>query len=260
MFEADSYPSPDAGDPVEKPVSWLAGARILVTGAAGALGRELVREARAQGAEVTATGRAPNINELTFSEGVHVIASDLRDPQDCLRLPGLAAGHMGGLDVLINNAAVLTRKPFSDVSAEDLDEAWAVNLRAPVLLMQAALTYLKQGNAPAIVNVVSSAGVSGGIASVSSYAMTKAGLIVATKTVAREYAPFGIRVNAISPPTFDSKMQASLPPEDRQRVRDMNVRNRVATLLEVARTTLFLASSHAGLLTGTTLDATAFVV
>jgi len=166
---------------------------------------------------------------------------------------------MGGLDVLVNNAAVLARKPFTSFTPADLDEAWAVNLRAPVLLMQAALPFLKLGTNPAIVNVVSSAGVSGGIASVSAYAMTKAGLIVATKTVAREYAPYGIRVNAISPPTFDSAMQRGLDVEEHQRVRNKNVFGRLATAQEVARTTLLLASPQTNLVTGTTLDATAFV-
>jgi 3-oxoacyl-[acyl-carrier protein] reductase len=208
---------------------------------------------------VTASGREPAISQAALPSGVEVIAADLGDPGQCLRLPAAAAARMGGLDVLVNNAAVLIRKPFAELSVEELDEAWAVNLRAPVLLMQASLPFLREGNAAAIVNIVSSAGVSGGIASVSSYALTKAGLIVASKAVAREFAQFGIRVNCLSPPTFDSRMQDGLTAEERARVHELNLRGRRATPREVARITLFLASSQAHLLTGTMLDATAFI-
>jgi NAD(P)-dependent dehydrogenase (short-subunit alcohol dehydrogenase family) len=208
-------------------VSWLAGARVLVTGAAGSLGQSLVAEAHAQGATVTASGREPAISQTAVPSGVEVIASDLGDPSQCLRLPAAAAARMGGLDVLVNNAAVLIRKKFTDLSVEELDEAWAVNLRAPVLLMQASLPFLREGNAAAIVNIVSSAG--------------------------------GIRVNCLSPPTFDSRMQDGLTAEERARVQELNLLDRRATPREVARITLFLASSQAHLLTGTMLDATAFV-
>lgn len=233
--------------------------RILITGTGGTLGRSLVEQARTQGAIVAASARLATLSRNPLPSEVQTFPADLRDPEECLRLPGRAAEQMGGLDVLINNAALLTRKPFTSFTTTDLDEAWAVNLRAPVLLMQAALPFLKRGTNPAIVNVVSSAGISGGIASVSAYAMTKAGLIVATKTVAREYAPFGIRVNAISPPTFDSAMQRDLTADEHQRVRNRNVFGRLATAEEVAQATLLLASSQTKLVTGTTLDATAFV-
>jgi NAD(P)-dependent dehydrogenase (short-subunit alcohol dehydrogenase family) len=164
----------------------LAGVRMLITGATGTLGRSLVEEALAQGAAVTATARAASLARRPLPGRAYDIPADLCNPEECLRLPEQAAERMGGLDVLLNNAAVLVRKPFTSVEPADLDDAWAVNLRAPVLLMQASLPFLERGCNPAIVNVVSSAGVSGGIASVSAYAMTKAGLIVATKTVARE--------------------------------------------------------------------------
>lgn len=240
-----------------KAPDWLAESRLLVTGAAGMLGRALVAEAVAQGAVVTATGREPTIEAAEFPAGVHVVAADLADPGACRSVVEQAAERMGGIDVLINNAAVLVRRPFAELTIDDLERAWTVNLRAPVLLMQAARPHLERGRSPAIVNVVSSAGVSGGVAPVSAYGMTKAGLIVVTKSVAREFGPLGIRVNCVSPPTLDSQMQASLSSEERLRVRSLNVLGRPATAEEVARTTLFVASPYAAFVTGTTLDATA---
>jgi 3-oxoacyl-[acyl-carrier protein] reductase len=236
---------------------WLSGLRILVTGAAGVLGRALVAEADRRGARVVATGRSPNIDEVELPEAAIRVAADLRDPDDCRRLVHEAARHLGGLDIVVNNAATLVRRTFLELELDELEAAWQVNLRAPALIMQESFEYLRKAAEPSIVNVVSTAGVNGGIATVSAYGMSKAGLIVLTKAVAREYGPHGIRVFALSPPSLDSEMQRSLPAEQRERVRSMNVLGRLASPEEVARFTLLTASGAGGLVTGTMIDLTA---
>jgi NAD(P)-dependent dehydrogenase (short-subunit alcohol dehydrogenase family) len=223
------------------------------------LGHGLVEEAVRQGALVAATDRGPMIDQMEFAGGVQLLAADLADPAACVDLPRRAAGSLGGLDVLVNNAAVLIRRPFMDMKLEELDLSWAVNARAPALLVMAAVPYLEKGVMPSIVNVVSTAGFSGGIAPVSAYAMTKAALIVLSKALARELGPRGIRVNCLSPGTMDSQMQSALDEETRRKVRAMNVMGRPLEIREIARATLFLASEHAAAVTGTTLDATATV-
>ena len=247
-----------AGLPDSRPdAPWLSGLRILVTGAAGVLGRALVAEADHQGARVVATGRRPTIDDAELPAAAIRVAADLRLPDECRSLVHEAAQHLGGLDIVVNNAATLTRTPFRELQLEDLETVWQVNLRAPALIMQESFEYLRNAEAPAIVNVVSTAGVSGGIATVSAYGMSKAGLIVLTKAVAREYGPHGIRVFALSPPSLDSEMQRSLPEADRERVRAMNVLGRLASPEEVARFTLLTASAAGGLVTGTMVDLTA---
>jgi NAD(P)-dependent dehydrogenase (short-subunit alcohol dehydrogenase family) len=236
---------------------WLSGLRVLVTGAAGVLGRALVAEADLRGARVVATGRRPNIDTAALPEAAIRVPADLRGPDDCRWLVHEAARHLGGLDIVVNNAATLVRRTFRELELDDLDAAWEVNLRAPALIMQESFEYLREAEAPAIVNVVSTAGVNGGIAAVSAYGMSKAGLIVLTKAVAREYGPHGIRVFALSPPSIDSEMQRSLPAEHRERVRSMNVLGRLAPPEEVARFTLLTASGAGGLVTGTMVDLTA---
>ena len=228
-----------------------------MTGAAGVLGRALVAEADRRGARVAATGRRPNIEEAELPEAAVRVAADVRDPEACRRLVHDAARELGGLDIVVNNAATLVRREFRALALDDLEAAWAVNLRAPALIMQESFEYLRAAEAPAIVNVVSTAGVNGGIAAVSAYGMSKAGLIVLTKAVAREYGPYGIRVFALSPPSLDSEMQRSLPPEYRERVRSMNVLGRPASPEDVARFTLLTASGLGGLVTGTIVDLTA---
>jgi 3-oxoacyl-[acyl-carrier protein] reductase len=236
---------------------WLTGLRVLVTGAAGVLGRALVAEADVRGASVVATGRRPSIDTAPLPESAIRVAADLREPDDCRRLVHEAARHLGGLDIVVNKAATLVRRTFLELELDDLEAAWEVNLRAPALIMQESFEYLRKAETPAIVNVVSTAGVTGGIAAVSAYGMSKAGLIVLTKAVAREYGPHGIRVFALSPPSIDSEMQRSLPEEHRERVRSMNVLGRMPPPEEVARFTLLTASGAGGLVTGTMVDLTA---
>lgn len=236
---------------------WLDGRRVLVTGAAGVLGRALVVEADLLGASVVAAGRSPTIDDAELPEAAMRVAADLREPGECRRLVREAARRLGGLDIVVNNAATLVRKAFQELEPDDLESAWQVNLRAPALIMQESFEHLRRGTAPAIVNIVSTAGVSGGIATVSAYGMSKAGLIVLTKAVAREYGPYGIRVFTVSPPSLDSEMQRSLPAEQRERVRSMNVLGRLAPPDEVARATLLLAGDHGSLITGTMVDLTA---
>ncbi len=193
----------------------------------------------------------------TSRESAVRLAADLREPEECRGLVHDAARRLGGLDIVVNNAATLVRKEFRQLELDELEAAWEVNLRAPALIMQESFEYLRQGTSPAIVNVVSTAGVSGGIATVSAYGMSKAGLIVLTKAVAREYGPFGIRVFALSPPSLDSEMQRSLPQEHREQVKAMNVLGRLAPPEDVARYTLLTASGLGGLVTGTMVDLTA---
>jgi NAD(P)-dependent dehydrogenase (short-subunit alcohol dehydrogenase family) len=231
--------------------------RILVTGAAGVLGRALVVEADRRGAHVVATGRRPNIDEAELPDAAVRLAADLRDPEGCRRLVREAASRLGGLDIVVNNAATLVRRSFVELELDDLQAAWEVNLRAPALIMQESFPYLRDAKDPAIVNVVSTAGVNGGIAAVSAYGMSKAGLIVLTKAVAREYGPHGIRVFSLSPPSLDSEMQRSLPAEQRERVKAMNALGRLASPEEVARFTLLTASGAGSLVTGTIVDLTA---
>jgi 3-oxoacyl-[acyl-carrier protein] reductase len=236
---------------------WLAGRRVLVTGAAGVLGRALVAEADLRGAAVVAAGRSPTLEAAELPAAAIRIAADLRDPDACRGLVHEAARLLGGLDVVVNNAATLVRKPFRELELGELEAAWQVNLRAPALIMQESFEYLRQGTTPAIVNVVSTAGVSGGVATVSAYGMSKAGLIVLTKAVAREYGPHGIRVFTLSPPSLDSEMQRSLPEEHRALVRSLNVLGRIAPPEDVARFTLLAASGLGSLVTGTMVDLTA---
>jgi 3-oxoacyl-[acyl-carrier protein] reductase len=242
----------------------LSGRVALVTGAGRGIGRGIALELARAGCRVA-------VNYVTEPEKAEETAAEIRAlGRDALTVEAdisvssaVAAmidrvvAVFGGLDIVVNNAATLVRRTFLDLELDDLEAAWEVNLRAPALIMQESFEYLRKAEAPAIVNVVSTAGVNGGIATVSAYGMSKAGLIVLTKAVAREYGPHGIRVFSLSPPSLDSEMQRSLPTEQRERVRSMNVLGRLAPPEEVARFTLLTASGAGSLVTGTMVDLTA---
>lgn len=235
---------------------WAKGLRVVVTGAAGTLGNAIVDEAVRQGATVVATGRDPAISAAALPRAARRVVADLSQPEECQALIEQSRAELGGIDVLINNAAVLTHRRIVDLDPGDLEQSWAVNVRAPVLLTKAAIPALEESPTPVVINIVSGAGITGGVAPVSAYAMSKAALIVFTKAAAREFGPLGIRVVAVSPPTLESQMQAALDNESRRVVRSMNVLGRPFEATEAARLVLFVASPHASVITGTMIDAT----
>ena len=110
---------------------WLDGLRVLVTGRRRRSGRALVVEADRRGARVVATGRSPNLENADLPEAAIRLRAELREPDECRRLVHEAARELGGLDIVVNNAATLVRRSFHDLELEDLDAAWEVNLRAP---------------------------------------------------------------------------------------------------------------------------------
>jgi len=252
----------ERGQPPELPqVDWVRGFRVLVTGAAGALGTGLVEEALAQGAAVAATGREPSLSAAELPAEAVRIAADLADTDACLALPGRAAEALGGLDIVINNAALLVRGDFSELTPDDFEQAWRVNLRAPILIMQASRPYLEQSVAPAIVNVISTAAFNGGIDPVAPYAMSKGGLLTVTKSVAKQYGPLGIRVLCLNPPGMEGKMRKQLDPELNAKMRaGSGLLHRMADIREVALATLFAASPYASFITGSVVDTTALIL
>jgi NAD(P)-dependent dehydrogenase (short-subunit alcohol dehydrogenase family) len=237
--------------------NWVSGARILITGAAGALGQALVAESAAQGAKVVATGRKPSIDSIAFAPGVRVIPADLSRPSELEPLIERSVGQLGGLDILINNAAVLVRRPFNECTVEDFDQAWAVNVRAPVLLAQAATPHLAKGNYPVIINVVSTSGIDGGPDGGSApYALTKAALIVATRSIAKQLGPQGIRAINLVPPSMSSANRN--PTGNFGTSKRKDYLGNPGTVHDVARVAMFLSSPMAMCISGATVHVNAF--
>ena len=158
----------------------------------------------------------------------------------------------GGIDILINNAGTLIgREPFETASEEFIENVLATNVKSVAFVTQAALPYLKKGTAPSIVNVGSIAGHHGGGPGAGIYAGAKAAVATMTIAMAKEFAPYGIRVNSVLPGLIETRFHELFStPERRATVAQETPLGRNGTAEDVAKAILFLASDAAAFITG----------
>jgi NAD(P)-dependent dehydrogenase (short-subunit alcohol dehydrogenase family) len=156
--------------------------------------------------------------------------------------------------VVVNNAANALAQPHGEYTPEAWAKSLDVNLRGPVFLVQEALPQLKKSRHAAVLNVVSGAAFLYS-AAVSLYAAGKAGLVAATKSMAAEFAPHGIRVNALSPGTIDTDMVRNNPPEAQAEMTKLQLLPRMAHPDEMVGAALLLTSDAGSFITGSVLFA-----
>jgi len=241
--------------------SGIEGKSVLLTGAAGGIGREIALAFDAAGARVAAVDLAPGAVDATIatmSKGKHIgIACDLKPVAGHAALVSQVADALGGIDILVQTAAVLVRRPsLFDVSEADWDFQHDINLKASFFLAQAvARTMRDQGRGGRIINFTSQGWQSGGFGGSVAYAATKGGVVSMTRGMARSLAKEKITVNAISPGAADTAMM-------RSGMDDAALASTVAQIplgymahpSELAGAVLFLASDHAGYITGATIN------
>lgn len=177
----------------------LTGRRALVTGASAGVGAEVARQLAAAGARVAvAARRADRLAAVAEPIGATPLVADVDSVAACSELIERAVAALGGLDILVNNAGVHHRGNFADQSAAGIAAMVDVNLRAPLVLSQAALPHLRAAPSGAIVNVGSVAGrmpVPGS----ATYSATKAGLRTASHALAEELRGSPVSVSVVSP-------------------------------------------------------------
>jgi NAD(P)-dependent dehydrogenase (short-subunit alcohol dehydrogenase family) len=200
----------------------LEGKRIVVTGGASGIAAATLRAYAREGAAVVsldidaAAGAAAAKEANAVGPGtVAFAACDVSRGDEVSRVLADATARLGGLDVLVNLAGVEHIKPASEVTEAELDRVAGVNIKGTMFTNQAAFTAMRETGG-AIVNVASLAGVIGA-PGLASYSATKGAVLGWTRSVAREWGPYGIRVNAICPliwtPMFD-RHRATMTPED----------------------------------------------
>ena len=223
----------------------LHGQRVLVTGGSGGIGRGICQVAAREGAKVAFTW-------LSNEQGAHETADlcgkaalpvhvDLADPTAPKRLIAAVQSHLGGLDVLINNAAVSEAVAFMDVSEKHLDELLQINLVAPIHLTQEALRPMIQQRYGRVVNMSSIAG-SRAVNGPVHYAASKGGLEGFTRSLAQEVGPHGILVNAVAAGMFEGGLRSAIPPEFQERYLVGNALSRFGTPVECGELVAWLAS------------------
>jgi len=241
----------------------LTGKVALITGASSGIGAATASVFAGLGAGVAigyhrhAEG-AEQVRKSIASAGGHAICiqADVRLSHEIQALVKSATTQLGPIDILVNNAgSLIERMKILDVNEERWDEIMDLNLKSAVLCSQAVAGSMIERKRGSIVNIVSIAGRNGGGPGAGAYATAKGGLITFTKSLAKELAPHGVRVNGVSPGVIDTPFHEvfSTPEMIRNFVAGIPL-GRVGTSMECAQVIAFLASDAASYVVGETIE------
>lgn len=232
----------------------MRGKTALVTGAAGGIGRAIVKVFQANGVSVTGA-------DLRECDADYSIVGDLSEASFCDQLPRQAREQMGGLDILVNNAGIITRGKITEASDQDFFVSMAINVEAPFRLCRAAIPIMTDAGGGAIVNVASCWGVHPG-PNHPVYVMSKAAVASLTQCLGIDHASQNIRVNAVCPNEVNTPMIRTgfkvrgLDPE--KAIEELNTSvplGRIAEPEDIADVVVFLASDQARYLCGALVEA-----
>ena len=240
----------------------LAGKRALVTGAGRGIGAEIARTYAREGAQVVVLDiLAERAHAVAAEIDATAIVGDLSDPADAVRATTDAIAHLGGIDVVVNNAGILRFSPLLDITVEEWDLMFDVNVRSMLLTTQvAAKAMIAAGHGGTIVNMASMGGKVGSPLQ-AHYAASKAAVISLTRVSAMELGPHGITVNCICPGYVLTEMGADTrTPEKIALWSSKSPLDRLAEPSDVANMALFLASSDASYCTGQAMNVTGGMV
>jgi NAD(P)-dependent dehydrogenase (short-subunit alcohol dehydrogenase family) len=236
--------------------------RVLVTGSSRGIGFAVANAFGDAGARVAINGRTAHSVSAAMErlgEGARLVAApgDIGTVPGCESVVSTANEALGGLDVLVNCAGIVSAKPIEDSDEAMWDAQLDVNLKGTFFCCRAALPALRESSGN-IVNMASDAGMMG-FAGVAVYCASKAGVVNMTRAMALEVAP-DVRVNCVSPGYVDTDMirrdnidKKEDPAATEQKMIDYAPMKRIATPAEIGQAVLYLASSEARFVTGAAL-------
>ena len=231
----------------------LKGRTVVVTGGAGGIGESIVRAFHAQGARVgfldIDTARGTKL-QAELGEGTRFVACDLTDIPALKSAIATVRDGFGSIDVLVNNAAHDERHATLEVTEDYWDGRMAVNLKHQFFAAQAVLPDMQATGKGAIVNLGSTSWVigQGGMAA---YTASKSAVIGLTRSLARDFGPFGIRVNAVAPGWIMTERQLALwvTPETDKYINENQCLKRRLVPDDIAKVVVFMCSDEAGAIT-----------
>jgi 3-oxoacyl-[acyl-carrier protein] reductase len=241
----------------------LSGNVALVTGASSGIGAATALVFADLGAKVALgyfhneKGAFETRDRICASGGTAIaIRADLHNPEEARKLVAAATKQLGPTDILVNNAGSLVKRmKIAEVNEEDWDDVMDLNLKSAAFCTQHAVPAMVERKKGAIINIVSIAGRNGGGPGAGVYSAAKAALIALTKSQAKELAPFGVRVNAVSPGVIDTPFHEvfSTPEMIRNFVTGIPL-GRTGKPAECAHVIAFLASNAASYVVGETVE------
>ena len=241
------------------------GKTVLITGGSRGIGKELVRQFNKAGYAVAfsylehqeeAVRLANSINNrsgLFRTDAVVPIKADVSDAAQVKKMFEYIEGSFGaGVDILINNAGIAQQKLFTDLTEEDWDRMFDVDVKGVFHCCQCALPRMIRRQQGKIINISSMWGQVGASCEVH-YSAAKAAVIGLTKALAKELGPSQIQVNCIAPGVIDTDMNAAFDEETMQSLRDETPLGRIGTPKDISKAALFLASEQSDFITGQVL-------
>lgn len=221
---------------------------VFVTGSTRGIGLAIAHRFAQAGANIILNGRSDISQELlaefdSYNVKVVAISGDVSSSVDAKRMIEKAIAELGSVDILVNNAGITNDKLMLKMTEDDFERVLKINLTGAFNMTQAILKSMMKSKQGAIINLSSVVGLVGNIGQVN-YAASKAGLIGLTKSVAREVAKRGVRVNAIAPGFIGSDMTDVVSDKKINEMIAQVPMKRIGTAEEVANVALFLAEQE----------------
>jgi 2-dehydro-3-deoxy-L-rhamnonate dehydrogenase (NAD+) len=230
----------------------------IITGGADGLGFALAKRLTQLGVTVVALDRNPDLiarAQKELGETARGLVTDVTDPAAVKKSVDAVVAEFGRIDILVNSAGMTgqTNIKSHEVSLEDFDRVFALNVRACLITFQAVAPHMLERDYGRVLHIASIAGKDGN-AGMLAYSSSKAAVIGMTKVQGKEYAETGIRVNALAPAVVRTAMVEALPPEQVKYMTDKIPMKRCGTMEEFAETAAFIVSPGNGFTTGFTFD------
>lgn len=238
----------------------LAGKTALVTGGAQGIGLAIATRLAREGALVAICdinlGKAQESAEALVKDGLSVVAGqvDVASIESIKDMLAWVDKQFGWLDIVVNNAGILSSTPVDQISEDEWDRIMAVNLKGTFFVCQQAFPYLKDRPQPRIINLASLSGRMGGYESSMAYAASKGGIISLTYGLSRQYAPYGITVNSICPGPTETPMIRQWSDTQLAGLLAKIPIGKICKPDHIANAVAFLATDAAEVITGLALD------
>lgn len=236
----------------------LTGRTAIVTGGTRGIGLAIAEALVGAGANIVVASRKPDACAAAATKLQELGGKAVGVPTHMGELDSLNAlveasvAQFGGIDIIVNNAANPLAQNLGELTVSAWEKSFAVNLRGPVFLVQAALPYLRQSSHAAVLNIVS-VGAFNFAPMVSMYSAGKAAMVSFTRSMAAEFASAGIRVNALAPGSVNTDLVRNNPPEFIKVMESSCLLQRLAEPEEMVPPALLLLSDAGSYITGQTL-------